>query len=44
MPVVYLQLSAHVKFQVVKLLILLCEIVQQLGRKSLCIYDLTFPL
>lgn len=43
MPLVYLQCPAHVKFQIVKLLILLCEIVQQLGRRSLCIYDLFFP-
>lgn len=44
MPLFYLQCPAHVKFQIVKLLILLCEIVQQLGSRSLCIYDLIFPL
>lgn len=38
MPLVYLQYPAHVKFQIVKLLIVLCEIVQQLGRRSLRIY------
>lgn len=42
MPLVYLQCPAHVKFQIVKLLILLCEIVRQLGRRSLCIYDVFF--
>lgn len=42
MPLVYLQCPARVKFQIVKLLILLCEIVQQLGRRSLCIYDVFF--
>lgn len=43
MPLVCMQRSAHMKFQAVKLFIVLCELVQELGKRCLLHLNSFFP-
>lgn len=43
MPLVCMQPSAHMKFQGIKLFILLCELVQELGKRCLLHLNCFFP-